>query len=142
VSGAEPGARRLRPTGVRWRCAALSAGLLAAAVACGGGSADPAQSGVVSGTVFSAPSCPVERAGTPCPPRVVPGAELTVRRGPATVAHVRAGADGRFEVRVEAGRYTIVARAVGGIGSTASAEVTVTAGGTSAVTLTVDSGIR
>ncbi|MDQ1748573.1 MAG: hypothetical protein QOD07_2836 [Frankiaceae bacterium] len=92
--------------------------------------------------MLSAPSCPVERAGSPCPPRTVPGAEVTAVRNSKTVARVRADDRGRFSVRLAAGAYTIVARDVGGIGSTASAAVTVTAGETADVTVTVDSGIR
>jgi hypothetical protein len=120
----------------------LLAGLLSAATACAGGSVAPSERGTVSGIVLSAPSCPVERSGTPCPPRVVPGAEVTARHGAATVSRVRAGADGRFTIGLEPGSYTIVARAGGGIGSTASADVTVAPGRTADVTLTVDSGIR
>lgn len=117
--------------------------MLTAAVGCGGGSSvAQSRAGVVSGVVLSAPSCPVERAGSPCPPRTVPGAEVTAVRGSKTVAHVRADDRGRFSIRLAAGAYTIVARAVGGIGSTASAAVTVTAGATADVTVTVDSGIR
>jgi hypothetical protein len=127
---------------MRWGARLLLAGLLTAATACAGGSVAPSQRGTVSGVVLSAPSCPVERAGTPCPPRAVPGAEVTARHGAATVSRVRAGADGRFSLTLVPGRYTIVARATGVIGSTATAEVTVAAGDTATVTLTVDSGIR
>jgi hypothetical protein len=63
-------------------------------------------------------------------------------RGTTTVARVSADDRGRFSIRLAAGAYTIVARAAGVIGSTASTNVNVGAGSTIAVTLTVDSGIR
>lgn len=121
---------------------AVVALLLPVLGACASGQATRQQSGAVSGVVLSAPSCPVERAGSPCPPRPVPGADVTATRGATTVAHVTAGADGRFTIHLDAGAYTITARAVGGIGSTASAHVTIPAGGVATATLTVDSGIR
>jgi hypothetical protein len=110
--------------------------------ACGSSGSTGSETGTLTGTVLSAPSCPVERAGSPCPPRPVPGPDVTVLRGSAAAAHVRGDASGHFSVRVNAGNYTVVARAVGGIGSSASAAVTVVAGQTATVTLTVDSGIR
>ncbi|MBV9098127.1 MAG: hypothetical protein JO079_08715 [Frankiaceae bacterium] len=112
-------------------------------VGCGSGGQSPGGSaGTVSGVVLSAPSCPVERAGSPCPPRTVSGADVVAVRAGKTVAHVRAGADGRFEFQFAAGDYTVTARQVGGIGTSASAMVVVRAGLVATVTLTVDSGIR
>lgn len=123
----------------------IAAGLLMAALAgCGsnGSTPDANSSGTVSGVVLSAPSCPVERVGSPCPPRPVPGADVTASRGTTVVAHVHADDHGRFTIRLAAGDYTIVARMVGGLGTSASAQVTVTSGQTATVTVTVDSGIR
>lgn len=139
------GARRHRQTFVRIVGRVLVAGsLLAVLASCasGGGDGTLSRSGTVSGVVLSAPSCPVERAGSPCPPRAVPGAEVTASRGGSTVAHVRADGQGRFTMTLAAGGYTITARVIGGIGSSASTQVTVTAGAAASVTLTVDSGIR
>lgn len=107
-----------------------------------GSSSSPAASGTVTGVVLSAPSCPVERAGSPCPPRPVPGAEVTATRDGTTVARVRTGRDGLFDMSLAAGAYTITARQPRGIGSSAIKDVTVQAGAIVAVTLTVDSGIR
>jgi hypothetical protein len=122
---------------------AVVVALLSSASACAGSSsATSSRSGTVSGVVLSAPSCPVERIGSPCPPRPVPGADVTAARGGRTVAHVRADGAGRFTIQLAAGDYAITARVVGGIGSTATAQVTVAAGAVAAVTLTVDSGIR
>jgi hypothetical protein len=58
------------------------------------------------------------------------------------VARVHADTAGRFTISLRPGGYTITARMVGVIGTTASADVTVTAGAVATVTLTVDSGIR
>jgi len=122
------------------------AGLLMTALAgCGGNGSTPdgnTRAGTVSGVVLSAPSCPVERVGSPCPPRPVPGADVTASRGTTVVAHVHADDHGRFTIRLAAGDYTIVARMVGGLGTSASAQVTVDSGVTATVTVTVDSGIR
>jgi len=121
----------------------VASSLLVALTACaGGGGGTSSRSGTVSGVVLSAPSCPVERSGSPCPPRAVPGAEVTASRRGSTVARVRADGNGRFTMTLAAGDYTVTARVIGGIGSSASTQVTVAAGGDAAVTLTVDSGIR
>jgi hypothetical protein len=142
LSATEPGPWRRRPTGMLSGRAVAAIALAATATACAGSSAAQSRTGVVSGTVLSAPSCPVEGAGTPCPPRSVPGADVTAARGSKTIAHVTADADGRFRIQLDAGDYTITARVVGGIGSMASSRVTVPADGVATVTLTVDSGIR
>ena len=138
---AEPRSRRRRLTLVRVALVA-SASLLAALTGCASNASAPARAGTVSGVVLSAPSCPVERIGSPCPPRPVPRADVTALRGETVVAHVRADDHGRFTIRLSAGDYTIVARMVGGLGTSASAPVTVSADGVATVTLTVDSGIR
>jgi len=107
-----------------------------------GGQPSAGSTGTVSGVVLSAPSCPVERVASPCPPRIVAGADVVATRGDTTAGHVRSGADGRFRLQLPAGDYTVTARQVGGIGSSASATVAVSAGSVVTVTLTVDSGIR
>ena len=119
--------------------------LLAAALtgACGGGAATSSSAlGTVVGTVTSAPTCPVERVGSPCPPRPVAGATVEVDRGDSVVATTRTDTAGRFRVGVPAGHYTVVAHNIGGYRSTASSAVDVVAGTTATADLTVDSGIR
>src|SRR5439155_19506561 len=98
-------------------------------------------SGIVTGIVYSAPSCPVERIEAPCPPRPVADAEVLAYRGQHQQAATRTGRDGRFRLDLRYGHYTIQATNVGGYGSTAHTDVDVSATPIS-VTLTVDSGIR
>lgn len=70
--------------------------------------------GVVTGIVYSSPSCPVERADSPCPPRPVMGAEVAAYRGTRRQARARTGVDGRFRFALAYGLNTIRATNVGG----------------------------
>jgi hypothetical protein len=110
------------------------------AVACT--ASTPARSGTLEGTVLSAPSCPVERVGSPCPPRPVAGATVEAYRGSHGVAQTATGRSGGFLLRLPAGSYLVRATNVGGYRSTAATQVTVSADRPVSVTLTVDSGIR
>jgi hypothetical protein len=110
------------------------------AASCGGSSAGP--TGSVVGRVLSAPSCPVELVGSPCPPRPVVGAKVVASSGSHEVARTRSGSGGAFRLAVAPGTYLVTATNVGGFASTAAASVDVRPGGTASVTLTVDSGIR
>jgi len=115
----------------------------AAAVAltgCGGGD-DAGPSQVVTGQVLSAPSCPVERVGQPCPPRPVAGAVVTAVVGDEQRAETTSDQRGQFRLTLPAGHYLIRATNPGGYSSTASEEVTVATVPVQ-ITLTVDSGIR
>ena len=97
--------------------------------------------GVVTGIVESAPTCPLERPNSPCPPRPVVGAEVAAYSGKQQVKTIHTGSDGRFKVFLAYGHYTIRATNTGGYPTTATKDVDVSATPTS-VTLTVDSGIR
>ncbi|MEN3306400.1 MAG: hypothetical protein V7603_2602 [Micromonosporaceae bacterium] len=89
--------------------------------------------------------CPVLRAESPCPSRVVT-ARLSIVDGStgAVVATVSSGADGRFVVAVRPGRYLIrlVSIAGGPPHPQNPATVTVSAGRYTAITLRFDTGIR
>jgi hypothetical protein len=115
--------------------------LVAAGCASSARSGAPAK-GAVRGVVLSAPSCPVERAASPCPPR--PLAQATVVLVAANDAQVEAtaGPDGRFTVTIAPGPYEVTARNTGALPTTAHARVTVSPGATASVRLVVDSGIR
>jgi hypothetical protein len=116
---------------------------LAAAVVltgCGGGD-DAGSAVVVTGQVLSAPSCPVERVGQPCPPRPVPDAVVTALVGDEQRGETTSDERGQFRLTLPAGRYIIRATNPGGYASTASEEVTVSTVPVQ-ITLTVDSGIR
>ena len=123
---------------VRGCAAAITAVLL---TACGSGTAGSAQRALLVGTVYAAPTCPVERIGSPCPPRPVVGATVVAYRGSEAVGTTRTSASGRFQLSLPIGSYTIRATNIGGYASTATKDVYLGATGAS-VDLTVDSGIR
>jgi hypothetical protein len=108
------------------------------------GSAEPAahNDGTVAGWVGSAPGCPVQRAGHPCPARPVVGGSVVALQAQHVVASTHTGAGGRFQLLVAAGRYVIRAANTGALATTAQRTVDVAAGATIRVRLVVDSGIR
>jgi len=117
--------------------------VLAAAVvltACGP-VADGGSAVLVTGQVVSAPSCPVERVGQPCPPRPVPGALVVAVIGNEKRGETTSDQRGQFRLMLPPGRYTIRATSPGGYASTAAEQVTVSTAPVK-VMLTVDSGIR
>jgi hypothetical protein len=111
--------------------------------ACGGRSA-PSGSGsaAVTGTVTAGPTCPVERAGSPCPNRAVDGASVQADRGGHVVAETLTGAHGRYTLTVTPGVYQIIATNAGGYRSIARQRVSLAAGERQTVDLVVDTGIR
>jgi hypothetical protein len=109
--------------------------------ACGSSAASTPE-GAVVGRVLSAPSCPVEQQGVPCPPRPVPGAAVVALQDGQSVASTTTGKRGYFQLVLDVGRYRLRATNVGAYASTASKFVTVKADGTVFVRLIVDSGIR
>jgi hypothetical protein len=113
------------------------------AAACASSGTHAGAQGSISGRVLSAPQCPVERAGHPCPPRPVSGASVVALRAGDEVAATHTDAAGRFTLRLHPGRYLIRATNAGGYASTAERAVRVRLGGPEQlITLTVDSGIR
>jgi hypothetical protein len=109
---------------------------------CASSGTHAAARGDVTGRVLSAPSCPVMRAGVPCPPRPVTGAQLVALRGGDEVASTRTDAAGRFGLTLPAGRYVIRATNAGAYASTAQRQLVVRAETTVTIRLVVDSGIR
>ncbi len=125
--------------------ALLVVALAALVAACAGPTGGPGPAGGIRGVVLLGPMCPVERQGSPCPDRPIPATvEVLARDGAGPIiARTRAGADGRFEVRVAPGRYLVVALwATGMRRQSPAVAVTVPAQGFANVTLRVDSGIR
>ena len=117
-------------------------GMVLAVSACSSTGTAAHAAGTVAGRVQSAPSCPVERAGHPCPPRPVVGGLVVALRARYVVASTHTGAGGRFRLALDAGRYVIRATNTGGLATTAQKTVDVAAGTTIRVRLVVDSGIR
>lgn len=103
-----------------------------------------ASSSGVRGQVLLGPTCPVEQVGSPCPDEPVEGVDVRAVTGGETIAETTSGEDGRFELELPPGRYTLEAVvAPDGPGMFAKpVAVTVTAGAFVEVVVSVDSGIR
>ncbi|MHC6220744.1 carboxypeptidase-like regulatory domain-containing protein [Arthrobacter sp. MMS24-S77] len=111
---------------------------------CGcGGQPEPVTGhpGIVTGSVLSAPVCPVERIGQECPPRPVSGAAVVALDGEAVRGSTLTDSTGAFNLTLPAGRYVIRASNVGGYASTATEQVVISETPVH-ITLVVDSGIR
>ena len=85
--------------------------------------------------------CPVQRAGTKCPPRPVAQAQVVALAGRSTIATTRTDRTGHFRLALQPGRYTLRATLPSALRSTGTAAVQVGAH-PMAVTITLDSGIR
>lgn len=127
------------------RLALLWALAAAALVGCGD---DPAGPGLrttesdLVGRVLAGPTCPVETAGSPCPPAPVDDALVELVRGSEVVASTRTDAEGGFRLSAAAGSYVARARSSSGLPSESTTPVTLRAGAQTSVTLMLDTGIR
>jgi hypothetical protein len=63
----------------------------------------------VHGTVSAGPTCPVERAGEPCPPHPVAATVQAVNESGEEIATTQSGSDGRYSIALPAGRYVLTA---------------------------------
>jgi hypothetical protein len=134
----------MRPTPMRAVGTVVLLGATALLAGCGSlGSAPGASaSATLLGQVLAAPSCPVERAESPCAPRPVPGATVQVSDASGLVSATSTDPSGRFSIVVPGGSYLVRATNAGGYRSTAEQQVKVAPGATASVRLVVDSGIR
>jgi hypothetical protein len=105
----------------------------------GTGGGQEAHSGI-RGVVLLGPMCPVERVGSPCPDR--PFAAVVRVSGAQGHASVRSGSDGRFQIALAPGRYTLRASGSSAIQTSKPVEITVLSGRWTTATVSVDSGIR
>ena len=122
---------------------AVLASLLLTACASDGGDEVASSSGI-HGQVLLGPTCPVVQEGSPCPDEPVGGVEVRALTDGEAIAQTTSGEDGRFELELPPGRYTLEA-VVGPDGPGMFAKpvaVTVTAGAFVEVVVPVDSGIR
>lgn len=94
------------------------------------------------GQVLYGPTCPVQRPGAICerPYQATLVVSRTTSRG--TIARVRTSADGRFTVRLAAGRYLVKATGHTTFPRSWSQKVSVTANHFTSLTIHIDSGIR
>jgi hypothetical protein len=108
------------------------------------GDVEVASSSGVRGRVLLGPTCPVEQQGSPCPDEPVEGVRVRALADGDTIAEATSGADGRFELVLPPGRYTVEAViGAGGPGMFAKpVGVSVTAGAFVEIVVPVDSGIR
>ena len=94
------------------------------------------------GRVLYGPTCPVQRPGTICerPYQATLVVSRTASRG--TIARVRTSADGRFMIRLRAGRYLVKVTSHTTLPRAWSQRVAVTAHHFTNLTIRIDSGIR
>jgi hypothetical protein len=112
--------------------------------ACGGAAATVVSGSGIAGRALAGPVCPAERPGDrACAPRPVAGAVVIVRAADGSeIATARTTDDGRYEVFLPPGRYTLEAAPVQGLmGNPAAVEVEV-GNGLETVDLQYDTGIR
>jgi hypothetical protein len=108
-----------------------------------GGTSSALDSGI-RGQVLVGPMCPVQRAGSPCPDRPIAALVEVLDGQGNVVASTHSGDDGRFEVEVEPGSYTVRPTPGGttGFPTGRDTQVVVPPHQVVEVTLSMDSGIR
>jgi hypothetical protein len=95
----------------------------------------------ITGTAVAGPQCPVERPGSPCPPRPV-SADITVRDGSGVqVTIFTTAVDGTFRVPLPPGTYTLLTTGVA-LPLLQPQQVSVESGRFTEVMLELDTGIR
>src|SRR5262245_25254485 len=107
-----------------------------------GGEASPTpNTGAVSGQVLAVPCSPVEKAGTTCAGKPVPGLELDYVVGTKVQGRTVTDGSGNYSIRLEPGTYTVrfknVIRVISG-----PTKVTVAEGSDVVANYLLDSGIR
>ncbi len=120
----------------------LLVGLVAACGPSGGSGGDSGATAALAGSVVAGPACPVEQAGTPCPPNPVPSALVQLLDESTVVAQTRTGADGRFHLLAPPGRFMVPVASEIGLPSEVMKSVRLRTGDTTTVEMMLDSGIR
>jgi hypothetical protein len=105
--------------------------------ACGGSSAGGTDSGI-RGNALLGPACPVEPCSVSEPPYT---GSFLVQKDGTVVAKVKTDEKGRFQVRLEPGRYVLASESAG-LPLLKPVDVTVQAHEYTDVELAFDSGIR
>lgn len=101
----------------------------------------PSGTGVL-GTVSAGPTCPVERADQPCPPRPVVAHIDAKDSSGRTVASTDSDSSGRFAFTLAPGSYTLETSTGAVYPRCPPTSVTVTAGAPARADIACDSGIR
>jgi hypothetical protein len=119
--------------------------ILLVLVVAGCGAAPHAQTGSgIQGTVEAGPTCPVERINSPCPPHPLAATVVVLDRRGVEVTRFHSGTDGRFNVALAPGTYTLVGQPIGAslLPRPIPTSVTVVFGSYASVNVEYDSGIR
>jgi len=120
----------------------LLAGLVAGACAGQVAGAGATDSGI-RGRAVAGPTCPVERADSPCPDRPLVATIVVTDPSGKQVKQARSGADGRFEITLEPGTYRVEGDSSTSMQrSTPPITVTVHRWQFTTVTIQFDTGIR
>jgi hypothetical protein len=92
--------------------------------------------------VSAGPTCPVERVGSPCPPRPL-SAEIDARDASGHLAgSTRSGSDGQYRLVLPPGTYTLTVAAPGPFPRCPTPTATVIAGKVVMLDIGCDTGIR
>ena len=110
-------------------------------VSCAASTAGPASTGTVTGRVTAGPTCPVERAGHPCPPEPV-SAVVQAHAGERVAASAHTDAHGRYTLHLPAGGYTLIAVTKHPLPRCSPRDVTVRNSQLTRAPITCDTGIR
>lgn len=101
----------------------------------------PAAYGTIQGTVTAGPTCPVEQAGHPCPPRLVSGS-VSARRADGTTLTATINTSGTYRIIVPTGSYTLNVQTGSFWPRCPPTKVAVATGTTMQANISCDTGIR
>ena len=135
---------RMKHSVVAATVAALTAAFALLLAACGGSTAPHAGTppvAMVSGKVTAGPTCPVERAGHPCPPKPLV-ATIRATAGTRLAASTASAGDGTYRFELPSGAYIISAATAGAFPRCNPKTITVVAPAAVEVDIACDTGIR
>jgi hypothetical protein len=105
-----------------------------------------ATQGTLAGDVVAGPTCPVERAEDPCPPKAVPNREVDILgANNAVVATTTTDGKGHFSVALAPGTYVVtvpIKQGLIGMRQMSDVKANITAGQVTTVKVELDTGIR
>ena len=96
----------------------------------------------IEGLVTSGPTCPVERADSPCPDKPYPTQVIALGDGGVEVARAATDTEGRFVLALPPGDYRLTEVVSGTFPRPTIVAVHVVSGSWTFVHITLDSGIR
>jgi hypothetical protein len=132
---------------IHWALGLVPALALSVALAaCGSGGGITVASGTLTGDVVAGPTCPVEQAENPCPPKAVANREVKIlAKSGQVVATTTTDAQGHFSVALAPGEYVVAVAIVSGqvgMRQTTPGDVTVASGQSAYIKIELDTGIR